>query len=561
MSLVLAILPLALLIVLMTATRPRRWLPLPAHIALPAVAAFAYLLQLLWFRAGSTPDGAPPGLAQPGRWIHAAAIDGALSALTPIGIVFGAVLLFKTMEASGAMRVLTGRIRGLSPHPVAQLMLVGWGFSFLIEGLCGFGAPAALAAPILVGLGFPAVRVAAMCLIMNSVPVSFGAVGTPIWFGLGELGLSSEELLTVGTKAAFINAVAALVIPVLALRVVLPWRTIRASLGFILFMTLATVLPYAFMAMHSSEFPSIIGGISGTVVGALLAYKRVGLSASPEAESLPLPDSEDTGHPFGTIRAASPIIAVVLLLALTRIEQFGLRALLTADGPAADLDLGTAGNAWITPGLVVGFRDILGTDVAWRMPLLFVPFLIPFVLVSLLAIPGLRIRREAAVSAWTDTLKRLARPAIALVGALVLVKLMMLGGESSPVMLIGRAMADAAGDSWIYLAPLLGALGSFFSGSNTVSNLTFAPVQAAIADSLDLEITSVLALQTVGGSLGNMVCIHNIVAVAAVIGLRDRPTAGEAPDALHGGVASILRLTIVPMLIYAAIAAAAATLL
>ena len=561
MSLALAILPLALLIFLMTSTRPRRWLPLPAHIALPAVAALAYLLQLLWFRAGSKPEDAPPGLAPAGRWIHAAAIDGALSALTPIGIVFGAVLLFKTMEASGAMRVLTVRIRGLSPDPVAQLMLVGWGFSFLIEGLCGFGAPAALAAPILVGLGFPPVRVAAMCLIMNSVPVSFGAVGTPIWFGLGELGLSSEELLTVGTKAAFINAVAALVIPVLALRVVLPWRTIRASLGFILFITLATVLPYAFMAMHSSEFPSIIGGMSGTVVGALLAYRGVGLAAGPEPAQFARPDSENQEHPFGTIRAASPIIAVVLLLALTRIEQFGLRALLTADSPAADLDLGPIGNAWITPGIVVGFRDILGTDVAWRMPLLFVPFLIPFVLVSLLAIPALRIQREPALSAWRDTLKRLARPAIALVGALVLVKLMMLGGESSPVMLIGRAMADAAGDSWIYLAPLLGALGSFFSGSNTVSNLTFAPVQAAIADSLDLEITSVLALQTVGGSLGNMVCIHNIVAVAAVIGLRDRPTPGEAPDALHGGVASILRLTIVPMLIYAAIAAVAATLL
>jgi len=561
MSLTLAILPLALLILVMTATRPRRWLPLPAHVALPAMAALAYALQVLWFRAGFRAADAVPGLAAPGRWIHAAVIDGALSALTPIGIVFGAVLLFKTMEASGAMRVLTARIRGISPNPIAQLMLVGWAFSFLIEGLCGFGAPAALAAPILVGLGFPPIRVAAMCLIMNSVPVSFGAVGTPIWFGLGELGLGSEQLLTVGTKAALINAVAALVIPILALRVVLPWQTIRASLRFILLITLATVLPYAFMAMHSTEFPSIIGGLFGTIVGALLAYRRVGLSTGAEPASLRRLDDESAEHPFGTIRAASPIVAVVVLLAMTRIEQFGLRAVLTANSPAAELDLGQTGSAWITSGLVVGLRDILGTDVSWRMPLLFVPFLIPFVLVSLLAIPALRIRRAAVASAWKDTLARLTRPAVALVGALVLVKLMMLGGETAPVMLIGRAMADAAGESWLFLAPLLGALGAFFSGSNTVSNLTFAPVQMAIAESLGLNITSVLALQTVGGSLGNMICIHNIVAVAAVIGLRDRPMAGDAPDPLHGGVASILRLTIVPMLIYAAIAAAGAMLL
>ncbi|TVQ82356.1 MAG: L-lactate permease [Phycisphaeraceae bacterium] len=564
MSLALAILPLALLIVLMTVTRPGRWLPLPAHIALPAMAVLAYVLHLFWFRAGVTPGDAQPSLGQPaGHWIHAAVIDGALSAFTPIGIVFGAVLLFKTMEASGAMRVLTDRIRSLSPHPIAQLMLVGWCFSFLIEGLCGFGAPAALAAPILVGLGFPPVRVAAMCLIMNSVPVSFGAVGTPIWFGLGELGLSPDELLTVGTKAALINAIAALVIPIIALRVVLPWQTIRASLGFILLVTLATVLPYVFVAMHSSEFPSIIGGLSGTGFGALLAYRQFGLSsATTEPASRPGCDPEDAEHRFGTVRAASPLIAVVLLLALTRIEPFGLRTLLTADSPAVEVGLSHAGTVWITPGLVVGIRDILGTDIAWRMPLLFVPFLIPFVLVSLLAIPALRIRREAAVSAWTDTLKRLTRPAVALIGALVLVKLMMLGGEASPVMLIGRAMAWASGGSWLYLAPLLGALGSFFSGSNTVSNLTFAPVQGAIAGSLDMDITSVLALQTVGGSLGNMVCIHNIVAVAAVIGLRDRTSAdGEKPDEFHGGVGSILRLTIVPMFIYAAIAAGGAMLL
>jgi lactate permease len=274
---------------------------------------------------------------------------------------------------------------------------------------------------------------------------------------------------------------------------------------------------------------------------------------------MPEPAAEARGRSFGTLRAAAPLIAVVLLLAVTRIEPLGLRALLNADSPAASVAFGPAGVVWVTPGLVVGFREILGTGTAWRMPLLYVPFVIPFVLVSLLAIPALRIPRAAAVSAWADTLNRLIRPAVALVGALVLVKMMMLGGEASPVMLIGRAMAGAAGGSWLYLAPLLGALGSFFSGSTTVSNLTFAPVQGAIAESLGLDITSVLALQTVGGSLGNMVCIHNIVAVAAVIGLRDRPGPGQ--EHLRGGVASVLRLTVVPMLIYAAIAAAGAALL
>ena len=71
----------------------------------------------------------------------------------------------------------------INPNPVAQLMIIGWAFAFMIEGASGFGTPAAIAAPILMGLGFNPLKVAMLALVMNSVPVSFGAVGTPTWFG------------------------------------------------------------------------------------------------------------------------------------------------------------------------------------------------------------------------------------------------------------------------------------------------------------------------------------------------------------------------------------------
>ena len=172
-------------------------------------------------------------------------------------------------------------------------MLVGWAFSFLIEGLSGFGTPAALAAPILVGLGFPAVRVAAMCPIMNSVPVSFAAVGTPVWFGLGELGLTSEELHAVGFQAAAINAAAATVIPLLALRMGVPWSVIRPRLGFLLLVIAATVGPYV-AAQWSVKFPSIIGGLTGLLVGSVAAG---GGSAWPTTSSPPLPGLLKTCQP------------------------------------------------------------------------------------------------------------------------------------------------------------------------------------------------------------------------------------------------------------------------
>ncbi|MCE7975300.1 MAG: L-lactate permease [Leptolyngbya sp. PLA1] len=549
MTFVLAILPIALLVAAMTLTWPRRWLPLPAHIALPGVAVLAYALRF------TQPDDAASAI------IHAAAVDGVLSSLTPLAIVFGAVLLFKTMETSGAMAVLATRLRELTPDRIAQLMLVGWAFSFLLEGLSGFGTPAALAAPILVGLGFPAIRVAAMCLIMNSVPVSFGAVGTPTWFGLSGVDLAAGELGEIGWRTALVHAAAAPFITLLALRVIAPWAQIRRRLAFVLLVVAASVVPYVLAARFNVEFPSIVGGLAGLIGAAVLVKWRVGLPSTAEPSALPaaatgVPAPPIDAAPMSLPRAIMPLAATVLLLAVTRIDVLGLKVLLNSDAAAASADIPGLGQAWISPMLVIGLRGILGTDADWRMPLLYVPFILPFVVVSLAAIPVLTMPRAAARSAWAETFRRLGRPAIALAGALVLAKVMTAGGGQSPVTQIGLALAGAAGRTWPFFAPLLGALGSFFSGSNTVSNLTFAPIQATIADTLGLDRTTVLALQSAGGAMGNMVCIHNIVAVGAVLGISETRPVERGHGEGGGAVASILRLTIGPLAVYAVIAAA-----
>jgi len=557
MMLVLSILPIVLLVAAMTLTWPRRWLPLPAHVALPGVAVLAYALRFI------QPVDAAPAI------IHAAMIDGLLSSLTPLAIVFGAVLLFKTMEKSSAMTVLAARLRELTPDPIAQLMLVGWAFSFLIEGLSGFGTPAALAAPILVGLGFPTLRVAAMCLIMNSVPVSFGAVGTPTWFGLSGVDLATGELSEIGWRTALVHAAAAPFTALLALRVVATWAQIRRRLAFVMAVVAASVGPFVLAARFNVEFPSIAGGLAGLIGATVLVKWRVGLPLTAEpsampAAAMPASGTPTAAAPMSLARAIMPLAATVVLLAVTRIDAppaLGLKALLNFDSATASATIPGVGEAWVSPALVVGLRDILGTDADWRMPLLYVPFILPFVVVALAAIPVLRMPRAVACSAWAETFTRLVRPAIALAGALVLAKVMTAGGEHSPVTQIGLALADTTGRAWPFFAPILGAVGSFFSGSNTVSNLTFAPIQAAIAGTLGLDRATVLALQSAGGAMGNMVCIHNIVAVGAVLGLSEKRSAERGPGERSGTVASILRLTIVPLVVYAAIAAAMAFVL
>jgi lactate permease len=568
MSLFLSVLPLALLIFLMVSPWPTRRMPLPATQALPAMALLAYLLQWTYFRAGHPPgtdsdQAAGPSVA---AWIHAAVVDGSLSALTPLAIVFGAVLLFKTLEHSGAMAVLTGWLRRLTPDPVAQCMLIGWAFSYMVEGLSGFGTPAALAAPVLLGLlggQYAPVRIAALCLIMNSTPVSFGAVGTPTWFGMGALGLTPETLGEVGRTSSIIHAVGAPVIALLALRVLMPWSIIRPRLGFVLAVVAATMVPSVIVAQWSSEFPSIVGGAVALVVAAILARLGWGLPRATGNDE-ELAGGAETSAPWTQVlRAAFPILAVIALLAITRIDDLGIKSLLNLEQPRVTLPMGLLGEWWLSSSLVVGLQGILGTTIAWKAPLLYVPCLIPFVVVCLVSVFVLGMNAGQVKRSWTESFQRLAAPAVAMAGALVLVKLMMLGNLLSPAMILGRTLGESTGQAWPWFAALLGTLGAFFSGSNTVSNLTFAPIQQAIAESQGLSVALILALQSVGGAMGNMVCIHNIVAVAAILGLGEKRSlsAENQPPAEPEGVAAVLRLTFPPMMAYAVVAAVTAAVL
>lgn len=514
-----AIFPLALLVYLMTKRKP-----MPSYQALPLTALLLYLVRLIYF-------GAEPTL------VNATVVSGLLTALTPVLIVWGAVFLFKTLEHSGEMDVIRRWLNGISRNRVAQLMIIGWAFSFFIEGASGFGTPAALAAPILVGLGFPPLRVAMLCLVMNSVPVSFGAVGTPTWFGFGDLGLGTEGLLAVGFKTAVIHSVAALVIPPLALLFVVSKDDLRANIGFVYLSIASCVLPYLMLAGFDYEFPSILGGGVGLLLSSFFAYRGVGLAAANDKK----PEQQVSRAKLA--RALFPLWGTALVLLLTRISQLGIKGLLNAAEPSASFSLGGLGNISISPFLVVRISDIFGTDVAWVHKFLYVPSIIPFFLVSAIAFAVFRLKLPVIKKIWGESAERMRKPFLALLGALVFVKLLTSGGDQSCTLIISRAFTSATGSSWPLFASYLGALGSFFSGSNTVSNLTFGGIQEGIALSLELDRHRILALQSAGGAMGNMICIHNIVAVCSILGI-------------VGQEGEILKKTVIPLLIYGAIAAA-----
>jgi lactate permease len=311
MDFLLAILPIGILIYVMT--KRNSW---PSHISLPFAAALVYLLVLVRSRLD-------PNL------VNATVVNGTLSALTPISIIWGAILLSQAMRRSGAERIIDGWLKTLSPNPVAQLMIVGWAFSFMIEGSSGFGTPAAIAAPLLVGLGFDPVRVAILTLVMNSVPVTFGAVGTPMWFGFSQVQLNPAEILSVSWKSALVNSVAALLVPIIALRFVVGWSQIRENLFYIYLSILSCVLPSLVLSRFNYEFPSLIGGAVGLSLSALMAKWQVGLTptASDETEISPLSERGER------VRAFMPYLMLIAILVATRVRFLPFREWLNAETP------------------------------------------------------------------------------------------------------------------------------------------------------------------------------------------------------------------------------------
>ncbi|UJF18181.1 L-lactate permease [Vibrio sp. SS-MA-C1-2] len=525
-NIIISVFPILLLIWMMTKKNAY-----PSYIALPATAVLVGILQLFYFDANPILVGAN-------------VITGALSAITPVSIIAGAILLNRVNEISGAQAITSRWLETINKNKIAQLMIIGWAFAFMLEGASGFGTPAAIAAPILMGLGFNPLKVAMLALVMNSVPVSFGAVGTPTWFGFGNLGLNDQALLDVGRTTALIHTIAATIIPLLALRFLMSWRAIRKNIIYIQLSIFSCTLPYLILAQWNYEFPALVGGAIGFVLSIILANYNIGLSNNDE-ESNPTDSQlvEKSKVPFThVVKAMTPTILLIAILVLTRIKQLGIKGLLNDATQLFSFDFGSFGHLSVSRALIIKFSDIFGTHAAWAYKTLYVPAIIPFLVVSIISIIIFKMPSKDAKRAFTETASGIKLPFIALIGALIMVKFMMLGGEHSPIMTVGTAFADVMGKNWQYVASYLGAVGAFFSGSATVSNLTFGAIQNTIATTVGLPTHLVLALQSVGGAMGNMVCLNNIIAVSTILGIKNQE-------------GYIIKRTVKPMIVYGVIAA------
>ena len=416
----------------------------------------------------------------------------------------------------------------------------------MLEGASGFGTPVAIAAPILVGLGFKPMQVVMLALVMNSVPVSFGAVGTPTWYGFKTLldsgTINGEDVSKIGQITALIHLIAGFVIPVLALRFIVSWKDIKQNIVFILISIVSCTIPYFLIAQFNYEFPSLVGGAIGLFISVGVAGKGIGLAKV---------DQQEEKQPITTgtlVKAFTPTLLLIVILILTRVQQLPFKAMLNDATEWFQFSLGEMGTFKVSKGLIFSVEDIFRTGVGDSYKLLYTPSLIPFIVTVVLSFFIFRLSWDKCKDIYLKSAFQMQKPFLALVGAMIMVKLMMIGGQDSMTQIIGKGLANATQQHWVSFASFLGALGAFFSGSNTISNVTFGAVQYSVATATGLSVPLILALQSVGGAMGNMVCINNIIAGCSVLGI----------DNAEG---SILKKTVIPMLVYGLIAAIVALFL
>lgn len=514
---------------------------------LPIAVVGLFLVILRWPASRAMPICyfAAAGLALfvwqiPAVHLAAASLRGLVIATELLYIVFGAILLLNTLEASGAMQRIRATFHDISPDRRIQVIIVAWLFGSFIEGSAGFGTPAAVVVPMLVGLGFPAMAAVLAGMIIQSTPVSFGALGTPILIGV-HTGLSGDAdvhrfaatagytdwtsfLAMIGLKVAMLHAVVGLLIPLFTVTMMTrlfgknrSFAEGLAAFPFALFAALAMNVPYLVVAATlGPEFPSILGGMIGLAI-VVPAAKRgwfiprdqypwefddrqrwnpewIGRQDGPVRKS---------GRNMGTIEAWLPYLLIAVLLVVTRLPQLPVKPLLTS--------------------VVLPIPNILGTELRYDSRPLYLPGTV-FIVVSLVTFFLHRIDVDSYVAAWRRSARTMLVASVALIFTVPMVQVFINSGGGRagyPEMPIALAagVEMIAGGTWPLFAPFVGGIGAAVAGSNTVSNMMFSLFQFEVGGRIGVDPTWIVALQAVGGAAGNTICIHNVVAASAVAGL------------------------------------------
>jgi lactate permease len=488
--------------------------------------------------------------------VLASSLQGLFITFDILYIIFGAILLLNILKYSGGITAIRNGFSDISTDRRVQVVIIVWLFGAFIEGAAGFGTPAAITAPLLLVLGFPAMAAVMLGMMVQSTPVTFGAVGTPILVGVRG-GLENPEMTAlladnnltfldylqiVTTNVAIIHTIIGTFMPLFMCVMMTryfgankSWKEGFAIFPFALFGGLAFTIPYLLTGIFlGPEFPSLLGALIGIAIVTFAAKKKFLLPKKhwdfPPKEQWPsfwmgkidmnhVPDQNE--KKISIVRAWIPYLLVALLLVISRLPQLPVKAFLT--------------------GIKIEWTNILGTSINASSVPLYLPGTILLIVIGITYyLHQMHVKQFR--SAFQDSVKMLVGAGFVLVFTIPMVRIYINSGFNdngiaSMPLAMAEWVADHVGQVWPMFASFIGALGAFIAGSNTVSNLMFSLFQFGVAERLAISGALIVSLQAVGAAAGNMIAIHNVVAASATVGML-------------GQEGNVLRKTIIPTVYY-----------
>ena len=487
--------------------------------------------------------------------ILASSIQGLIISISILWIIFGAIMLLNTLKYSGAITTIRDGFSSISSDRRIQVILIAWLFGCFIEGASGFGTPAAVAAPLMVAVGFPALAAVVFGMMIQSTPVSFGAVGTPMIVGvqggldkiaitnkLNQIGAEWNSFFKIiVSEVAIIHAVCGTFMPLLLIMIMTrffgknkSWFEGLSIFPFALFSALCFTVPYLVSGIFlGPEFPSILGGLIGlSIVTIAIKLKFLIPRDTWDFEdsskwpsfwlgNLKLPLKKTVEKKISPLLAWFPYLLLAIILVLSRtieplttfLKSFNFKFIKILNQE----NINASFQVLYLPGGILMFVCII-TFFLHKMSILSVS------------------------NTFKDSFKTLLSAGFVLIFTVPLVRVMINSGANtndlvSMPIAMAEGMSNLMGQVYPMFAPTIGAVGAFLAGSNTVSNLMLSQFQFETANLLNISGALMVAAQSVGAAAGNMIAIHNVVAASATVGM-------------FGKEGIILRMTIIPTLYY-----------
>ncbi|HEC1541917.1 TPA: L-lactate permease [Campylobacter upsaliensis] len=440
--------------------------------------------------------------------IGASFVQGFAQGMWPIAwIIIAAIFLYKLSVKSGSFEVIKESVMSITPDHRIQVILIGFCFGSFLEGAIGFGGPVAITAALLVGLGLKPLHAAGLCLIANTAPVAFGAVGIPIIAMSNLVGVEQYEISAmVGRMLVPLS----LSVPFFIVFLMDGVKGVKETFPAVLVAALSfTITQFISSNYLGAELPDIVSAVVS------LACTTIFLKFWSPKNIFRLDDLTDFSHhtqlEFGKVfKAWLPFILLIICIIVWTQPWF-----------KAFFDKGAV---FDYTKVALSFNNIEGSivDSAGKalslnmdINLIALQAGTAILVAALLTIFFLRIKSNIVEEALGDTLKEMAMPCIT-IG--LVVAFAFIAKNSGMSTTLGTAFATT-GDAFSFFSPVIGWIGVFLTGSDTSANLLFGPLQQAAATSLAVPEALFLAANSVGGVVGKMISPQSIAIACAAVGL------------------------------------------